>query len=114
MLFVFIYFNSWVLFGLILLALLQLYLDFSRYKSSINTALTINIKTKEIQIENDGDSNNFDQFRLYSNCWFLILLLRKKGSSQSLLLLSQRFHSMSEYLLFRYQIKKMNQNINVD
>jgi hypothetical protein len=29
-------------------------------------------------------------------------------------LLSDRFNSMSEYLLFRHQIKKMNRNLNVD
>jgi len=111
---VFIYFNSWVLFGLVLLVLLQLYLDFSRYKSSVNTALTLNIKTSEIKVEIDGSSNKFNQFRLYSNRWFLILNLRQKGCSQSHLLLSDRFHSMAEYLHFRYQIKKMNNSINVD
>ena len=65
-------------------------------------------------MEIEGISKNFEQFKLYSNRWFLILQLRQKGRSENIMLLSDRFHSMTEYLLFRYQIKKMNQNSNVD
>ncbi len=108
------FFSSWIQFGLILLLLLQLYLDFGQYKSSVDKALTINIKTSEIQLEIDGVTQNFERFRLYSNRWFLILQLRQTGRSENLMLLSDRFQTMADYLLFRHQIKKMNQNLNVD
>jgi hypothetical protein len=108
------YFNSWVQFGLILLVLLLLYSDFSRYRVVRNTALVLNLKTNEIQLEDDRDSQFFDHFRLYSNRWFLILQLRRKDRSANFMLVSDRFNSMEKYLLFRHQIKKMNQNLNVD
>jgi hypothetical protein len=109
-----IYFNSWVQWGLISLVLLQLYSDFGRYKLVTKMALVLNLKTNEIQIEKGVNSQFFDYFRLYSNRWFLILQLRKNNRSENLMLLSDRFHSMSEYLLFRHQIKKMNRDLNVD
>lgn len=108
------YFNNWIQFGLILLVLLLLYEDFRRYKLVSNTTLFINLKTNKIQIENDGDSQFFNHFRLYSNRWFLILQLHRKDSSVNLMLVSDRFHSMAKYMLFRHQIKQMNQNLNVD
>jgi hypothetical protein len=108
------YFSSWVQLGLILLTFLQLYADFDQYKSLTNTALTLNMRTNEIQIEIEGISKTFEHFKLYSNRWFLILQLRQKDNSVNLMLLSDRFDSMTEYLLFRHQINKMNQNSNVD
>jgi hypothetical protein len=108
------YFSSWLQLGLTLLIALQLYRDFVKYKSLTNTALTLNTRTKQIQIEIKGISKTFEHFKLYSNRWFLILQLRQKGRSENLLLLSDRFYSITEYLLFRHQIKKMNQNLNVD
>ena len=109
-----IYFNSWIQWGLISLVLLQLYSDFGRYKLVTQMALVLNLKTNEIQIEKGINSQFFDYFRLYSNRWFLILQLRQNNRSENLMLLSDRFNSMSEYLLFRHQIKKMNRNSNVD
>tara|TARA_B110000459_G_C16534374_1_gene458778 strand:+ start:86 stop:505 length:420 start_codon:yes stop_codon:yes gene_type:complete len=109
-----IYFNSWIQWGLISLVLLQLYSDFGRYKLVTQMALVLNLKTNEIQIEKGVNSQFFDYFRLYSNRWFLILQLRQNNRSENLMLLSDRFNSMSEYLLFRHQIKKMNRNSNVD
>ena len=109
-----IYFNSWIQWGLISLVLLQLYSDFGRYKLVTQMALVLNLKTNEIQIEKGVNSQFFDYFRLYSNRWFLILQLRQNNRSENLMLLSDRFNSMSEYLLFRHQIKKMNRNLNVD
>ena len=109
-----IYFNSWIQWGLISLVLLQLYSDFGRYKLVTQMALVLNLKTNEIQIEKGINSQFFDYFRLYSNRWFLILQLRQNKRSENLMLLSDRFNSMSEYLLFRHQIKKMNRNSNVD
>ena len=109
-----IYFNNWIQWGLISLVLLQLYSDFGRYKLVTQMALVLNLKTNEIQIEKGVDSQFFDYFRLYSNRWFLILQLRQNNRSENLMLLSDRFNSMSEYLLFRHQIKKMNRNLNVD
>ena len=108
------YFNSWIQWGLISLVLLQLYSDFGRYKLVTQMALVLNLKTNEIQIEKGVNSQFFDYFRLYSNRWFLILQLRQNNRSENLMLLSDRFNSMSEYLLFRHQIKKMNRNLNVD
>jgi hypothetical protein len=109
-----IYFNSWIQWGLISLVLLQLYSDLGRYKLVTQMALVLNLKTNEIQIEKGVNSQFFDYFRLYSNRWFLILHLRQNNRSENLMLLSDRFNSMSEYLLFRHQIKKMNRNLNVD
>ena len=109
-----IYFNSWIQWGLISLVLLQLYSDFGRYKLVTQMALVLNLKTNEIQIEKGVNSQFFDYFRLYSNRWFLILQLRQNNRSENLMLLSDRFNSISEYLLFRHQIKKMNRNLNVD
>ena len=109
-----IYFNNWIQWGLISLVLLQLSSDFGRYKLVTQMALVLNLKTNEIQIEKGVNSQFFDYFRLYSNRWFLILQLRQNNRSENLMLLSDRFNSMSEYLLFRHQIKKMNRNLNVD
>lgn len=108
------YFSGWLQFGLILLLFLYLYLDFDRHRSAANTTLILNSRAREIQIEIEEISKNFNYFKLYSNRWFLVLQLRQKNRSENLLLISDRFHSMTEYLLFRHQIKKMNQNLNVD
>jgi hypothetical protein len=108
------YFSGWFQFALILLVFLQLYVDFAQYRSSISTALILNITTGNVQIEIEGVTKTFEHFKLYSNRWFLILQLRQKGNSENFMLLSDRFRSMTEYLLFRHKIKKMNQNLNVD
>jgi hypothetical protein len=108
------YFSGWLQFGLILLVLLQLYMDLVQYRSSVYTALILNVTTGDILIEIEGVTKTFKHFKLYSNRWFLILQLRQKGSSENLMLLSDRFHSMTEYLLFRHKIKNMNQNLDVN
>jgi len=114
LLLIFIYFKSWIQWGLISLVLLQSYSNIGRYRLATKIALVLNLKTNKIQIEKGSNSQVFDYFRLYSNRWFLILQLRQNNRYENLMLLSDRFNSMPEYLLFRHQIKKMNQNLNVD
>jgi hypothetical protein len=112
-----IYFTGWLQFGLILLVLAHLYFEINRYKSSSiygQTVLTLNSRTSEITINQNRLDKNFREFRLYSNRWFLILQLRQAHSSKSILIISDRFNSMTEYLSFRHQINRMDQRLDVD
>lgn len=107
------YFNGWLQIALILLISIYLYVEINRYKLSANedsTTVSLNSITNEIQIKQKKIDKNFDNFKLYSNRWFLILHLRQANNCCHLILLGDRFSSVTEYLSFRHQIKRMDSN----
>ena len=78
-------------------------------------ALTLRDKSGGIEIiERHGAEKHvneqYEQFKLFVNRWFLILQLNNGNSHKNLLLVPDRFDSMHEYLQFRYQIINMNRN----
>ena len=111
-----LYFRGWLQFGLISLVSIYLYIKIDRYRSSfrqVSTTLILNSITNEIQIKQPHLDKKFNDFKLYSNRWFLILHLRREDCSRHFVLLSDKFSSMTEYLSFRHQIKRMIQTQDV-
>ena len=92
-------------------------MEIDRYRLAIREAgstLSLNSISNEIQLKQKQLDKIFDSYKLYSNRWFLILHLRQGGCSHHVILLSDRFYSMTEYLSFRHQIKRMAQTHNVN
>jgi len=102
------------IFGLLtLLAALLLFRDQSRYrilKSFDPMIITLRDNTARIELDHLGDHLRFDQFRLFTNRWFLILQMRNERVSKNIILLSDRFITLNQYLRFRYQIINMSRN----
>lgn len=99
--------------SLTLLAALLLFRDQSRYKrlkSLDPLIITLRDSTARVELNHLGDHLRFDQFRLFTNRWFLILQMRNEGVSKNIILLSDRFITLNQYLRFRYQIINMSRN----
>jgi len=99
--------------SLILLAALLLFRDQSRYrllKSLDPMIITLRDNTARVELNHLGDHFQFDRFRLFTNRWFLILQMRNEGVSKNIILLSDRFITLNQYLRFRYQIINMSRN----
>ncbi|MCZ6470182.1 MAG: hypothetical protein O6649_02350, partial [Gammaproteobacteria bacterium] len=72
---------------------------------------TLNDKTGGIELYQQGRQQQFTQFRLYANRWFLILQLKNDEVSKNLLLAPRGFSSIAEFLRFRYAIVNMNKKL---
>jgi len=99
--------------SLTLLAALLLFRDQSRYrllKSLDPMIITLRDNTARVELNHLGDHFQFDRFRLFTNRWFLILQMRNEGVSKNIILLSDRFITLNQYLRFRYQIINMSRN----
>ena len=99
--------------SLTLLAVLLLFRDQSRYrllKSLDPMIITLRDNTDMVELNHLGDHLQFDQFRLFTNRWFLILQMKNEQVSKNIILLSDRFITFNQYLRFRYQIINMSRN----
>ncbi len=98
---------------LILLATLLLFRDQSRYrllKSLDPTIVTLHDNSAGVELDHLGDHFQFDQIRIFTNRWFLILQMKNKQVSKNIILFSDRFITLNHYLRFRYQIINMSRN----
>jgi len=105
--------SLWLMTLLSLLLILLLITDLTRHKAAVRDdpmALTLHDKTGRIEIKQANRNQQYAQFKLFSNRWFLILQLKNEESHKNLLLIPQRFRSMREYLQFRYAIINMSRN----
>jgi len=110
-----IYLNGMVLLSgsLIMLAVLLLFRDQCRYrllKTQDPTLVTLGDSTARVELNRQGDRLQFGQFRLFANRWFLILQIRNGQVSKNVMLVSDRFNTINEYLRFRYAIINMCKN----
>ena len=98
---------------LILLTTLFLFRDQSRYrllKSFDPSIVTLPDNSTGIELDHLGDHFQFDQFRIFTNRWFLILQMKNKQVSKNIVIFSDCFITPNHYLRFRYQIINMNRN----
>ena len=98
--------------SLTLLTALLLFRDQTRYrrlKSLDPTIVTLRDSTARVELNYLGDHFQFDRFRLFSNRWFVILQMRNEQVSKNIILLSDRFKTINDYLRFRYQIINMSE-----
>jgi len=98
---------------LILLATLLLFRDQTRYrllKSLDPTIVTLHDNSTGVELDHLGDHFQFDQIRIFTNRWFLILQMKNKQASKNIILFSDRFITLNHYLRFRYQIINMSRN----
>lgn len=105
--------SLWLMTLLSLLLILLLITDLTRHKAAVRydpMVLTLHDKTGRIEMQQADRKQQYAQFKLFSNRWFLILQLKNENSHKNLLLIPQRFRSMREYLQFRYAIIKMSRS----
>jgi len=99
--------------ALIVLATLLLFRDQYRYrllKAKDPTLVTLHDSTAMVELNHLGDQLQFEQFRIFSNRWFLILQMKNEQANKNIMLVSDRFSSLNEYLQFRYAIVNMCRN----
>jgi hypothetical protein len=99
--------------ALIVLASLLLFRDQCRYrllKSRDPTLVTLHDSTDMVELNQLGDRLQFEHFRLFSNRWFLILQMKNQQVNKNVMLVSDRFNTINEYLRFRYSIINMCRN----
>ena len=94
--------------GLTALLLIQDQSRYRRLKAKDPTVLTLAHSTASIGLNHQGEHLKFEQFRLFSNRWFLILQMSNERVSRNVMLVPDRFDSIDEYLRFRYQIGNMS------
>ena len=105
--------SPWLMTLLSLLLILLLINDLARHKAAVRddpVALTLHHKSGRIEVKQANRNQQYAQFKLFTNRWFLILQLKNDSSHKNLLLSPQRFRSMREYLQFRYAIINMSRN----
>ncbi len=98
--------------ALMLLTVLLLYRDQCRFKllkSRDPTIVTLRDNTNRVEL----DHLQFERYRVFCNRWFLILQMKNQQTSKNLMLVSDRFNTINEYLRFRYQIINMSRNQHV-
>jgi hypothetical protein len=105
--------SAWLKILLSLLLFLLLVVDLQRLNNNRAETLILNDQTGRIDFAQAQQNEGYEQYKLFSNRWFLILQLKNAHSSKNLLLLADRFRSINEYLQFRYQIINMSRNQNV-
>ncbi len=95
-----------------LLTALLFYRNQRKYKllkSRDPTIVTLQDNTDSVEL----DDHQFEQYRVFSNRWFLILQMKNEQTGKNVMLVSDRFNTINEYLRFRYQIINMSKNQHV-
>lgn len=103
---------EWFTVLLSLLAMLWLYVDvrnFLQTNKTMSETLTVNSTDGYIDLNN---SHQFKIFNVYTSRSSIIVKLYDKGHRKSLILLADRFRSRNDYLDCRYQLMRLNQDIN--
>jgi len=87
--------------------------DLARHKAAVRddpVTLKLHHKSDRVEVNQANRNQQYAQYKLFTNRWFLILQLKNDRSHKNLLLIPQRFQSMREYLQFRYAIINMSRN----
>lgn len=98
---------------LILLATLLLIREQCRYrllKSLDPTIVILHDDSAGVELDHLGDHFQFDQIRIFTNRWFIILQMKNKQVSKNIILFYDRFVTLNHFLRFRYQIINMSRN----
>jgi len=101
----------WLKILLSLLLILFLATDLQRYKAAVGddpVVLTLHHKSGKIDMHGIEGDTQYSIFRLFTNRWFLVLQLKSGKDRKDLLIVSDRFQSLHEYLQFRYAIIQMS------
>ena len=93
---------------LTLLLLIRAQSRYQRLRLQDPTIVSLSSSTARVDLSYQGEHFRYEQFRVFSNRWFLILQMRNQHTSQNLMLVSDRFNSFNEYLNFRYLAGKMS------
>ncbi len=93
---------------LTLLLLIRAQSRYQRLRLQDPTIVSLSSSTTRVDLSYQGEHFRYEQFRVFSNRWFLILQMRNQHTSQNLMLVSDRFNSFNEYLNFRYLAGKMS------
>jgi hypothetical protein len=93
---------------LTLLLLIRAQSRYQRLRLQDPTIVSLSSSTARVDLSYQGEHFRYEQFRVFSNRWFLILQMRNQHTSQNLMLVSDRFNSFNEYLNFRYLVGKMS------
>ena len=91
------------------LTVLLLYRDHCRYKllkSEDPTIVTLSGTTGRVEL----NRLQFEQFRIFSNRWFVILQMQNEQTTKNMMFVADRFRTINEYLGFRHQIINMCSN----
>lgn len=91
------------------LTVLMLYRDHYRYKilkSKDPTIVSLSGATARVAL----NQLQFEQFRIFSNRWFVILQMQNEQTTKNMMLVADRFKTINEYLGFRHQIINMCRN----
>ena len=86
-----------------LLTMLLLFRKLYRYQlleSQDPTIVTLNDSTSRVGV----NQLQFEDFKVFSNRWFLILQMKNEQTSKNMMLVADRFKTIEEYLGFRYQL----------
>ncbi|MHC4221845.1 MAG: hypothetical protein ACYST9_05440, partial [Planctomycetota bacterium] len=97
----------------ILLATLLLFREQSRFrllKSLDPSIVTLHDDSGGVELDHLGDHFRFDQIRIFTNRWFIILKMKNKQVRKNIILISDRFVTLNHFLRFRYQIINMSRN----
>lgn len=92
--------------GLLLLAALY---DFKHRHEQQPLSLRFNSRRNLIELEQGGQPQIYNKYKVYTTRWFAILRLSGKRKQRSLLLNSDRFKSVEAYQDFRFKLKSMEQ-----
>lgn len=85
------------------LTALLLFREQCRYqllKSQDPTIVTLSDSTPRLGV----NQFQFEDFKVFSNRWFLILQMKNEQTSKNMMLVADRFKTIEEYLGFRYQL----------
>ena len=86
-----------------LLTMQLLFRELYRYKmlkSLDPTIVTLSDSTSRVGV----NQLQFEDFKVFSNRWFVILQMKNEKTSKNMMLVADRFKTIEEYLGFRYQL----------
>ena len=73
---------------------------YQRLKSQDPTIVTLSGSTSRVGV----NQLQFEDFKVFSNRWFVILQMKNEQTSKNMMLVADRFKTIEEYLGFRYQL----------
>lgn len=107
--------EAWLVVGMGLLVMLSMIHEITSYRAlAAQQPVTLELQPNSAKIElvKGEQREQFEQFKVFSNRWFIILHLINANRPKHLMLVSDSFKSLAEYLSFRYQINSMSRSSN--
>lgn len=101
--------SIWFLILLLALLLLLTLQETRRLASQESLRLCLDDRQNTIRLEQGGQPQIYEKYKVYTTRWFAILHLFDKPDNRSLLLNSDRFKSIEVYQDFRFGILRMVQ-----